>query len=93
MNTNFAAISVAKPSCASCLSVSPDMPGDALVEACEICPDTQCEPSGSVRRTRQSGKLHARLAPYLAFVGAVLGCLVAAATVASQDVPLMLGGL
>lgn len=95
MNTNLAAVSAAEPSCASCssMSMSTDMPGDGLLEGRETCAGRLCEPSAPVWRTRQSGKLHARLAPYLAFVAAVFGCLVAAATVASQDVPLMLGGL
>ena len=43
-------------------------------------------------RTRQSGKLHSRFAGYLAFGAAVCVSMIAAATVASHDVPLMLGG-
>ena len=43
-------------------------------------------------RVRQSGKLHSRLAGYMAFGAAVLVSVIAAATVASHDVPLMLGG-
>lgn len=45
------------------------------------------------RRARQSGRLHPRLASCLAFLAAVFVSLLAAATVASHDVPLMLGGL
>jgi hypothetical protein len=73
--------------------MSTDMLANGPLEGHETCAGSLCEPSAPVRRTRQSGKLHARLAPYLAFVAAVFGCLVAAATVASQDMPLMLGGL
>jgi len=43
-------------------------------------------------RARQSGKLHSRFAGYMAFGAAVFVSLMAAATVASHDVPLMLGG-
>ena len=43
-------------------------------------------------RTRQSGKLHSRFAGYLAFGAAVCVSMIAAATVASHDIPLMLGG-
>lgn len=40
----------------------------------------------------QSGKLHSRFAGYMAFGAAVFVSLMAAATVAIHDVPLMLGG-
>lgn len=50
----------------------------------------KCKKSGI--RVRQSGKLHSRFAGHMAFGAAVLVSLVAAATVASHDVPLMLGG-
>lgn len=43
-------------------------------------------------RARQSGKLHSRFAGYMAFGAAVFVSMIAAATVASHDVPLMLGG-
>lgn len=43
-------------------------------------------------RARQSGKLHSRFAGYMAFGAAVFVSLMAAATVASHDVPLLLGG-
>ena len=43
-------------------------------------------------RARQSGKLHSGFAGYMAFGAAVLVSVIAAATVASHDVPLMLGG-
>ncbi|WP_029525302.1 hypothetical protein [Polaromonas glacialis] len=43
-------------------------------------------------RVRQSGKLHSRFAGYMAFGAAVFVSMIAAATVASHDVPLMLGG-
>ncbi|MDB5932407.1 MAG: hypothetical protein JWR60_4114 [Polaromonas sp.] len=42
--------------------------------------------------SRQSGQLHPRLAPFLAFLATVFACMAAAATVASNDLPLMLGG-
>ena len=38
-------------------------------------------------------RLHARSAAYAAFVGMVLACLLAAITVASNDMPLVQGGL
>ena len=41
---------------------------------------------------RQSGKLHSRFAGHMAFGAAVFVSMIAAATVASHDVPLMLGG-
>lgn len=40
----------------------------------------------------QSGKLHSRLAGYIAFGTAAVVSLMAAATVASYDVPLVFGG-
>lgn len=40
----------------------------------------------------QSGKLHSQFAGYMAFGAAALVAMIAAATVASHDVPLMLGG-
>lgn len=40
----------------------------------------------------QLGKLHAQLAAFMAFLTAVLLCVMAAATVASHDLPLLLGG-
>ena len=43
-------------------------------------------------RIRQAGKLDARLGGYLAFGAAVLVSIVAAAAVASHDLPLILGG-
>ena len=43
-------------------------------------------------RTCQSGKMHSRFAGYLAFGAAVCVSMIAAATVASHDIPLMLGG-
>lgn len=41
---------------------------------------------------RQSGKLHSQLAAYLAFAATAFVCIIAAAMVASHDLPLMLGG-
>ena len=41
---------------------------------------------------RQSGKLHSSFAGHIAFGAAVFVLLMAAATIASHDVPLMLGG-
>ncbi len=38
-------------------------------------------------------RLHSKSAAYMAFAAMVLVCLLAAATVVSHDVPLMLGGL
>jgi hypothetical protein len=46
----------------------------------------------SVLRARQSGKLHPRFAGHIAFGTAVFVSLMAAATIASHDVPLILGG-
>ena len=42
--------------------------------------------------TYQSGKLHSRFAGYMVFGAAVFISLMAAAAVASHDLPLMLGG-
>ena len=45
------------------------------------------------RRAHQSGKLHSsRFGGYMAFVAAACVSIMAAATVASHDLPLMLGG-
>ena len=56
-------------------------------------PAARCEGRRIARfRARQSGKLHSRFAAYMAFGAAVFISMIAAVTVASHDVPLMLGG-
>lgn len=58
-----------------------------------LAPAAKCEGQRVARvRARQSGKLHTRFAGYMAFGAAVFVSMIAAATVASHDVPLMLGG-
>ena len=44
-------------------------------------------------RVYQSGKFDSKFAPYIAFVIAVFVSFIAAVTVASHDLPLVLGGL
>jgi len=46
---------------------------------------------GATARKCQSGKFYSRFAPYIAFVIAVLVSFIAAVTVASHDLPFMLG--
>ena len=46
----------------------------------------------SARRSTQAGKLDARIGACLAFAGAVFSSIIAAAAVASYELPLMLGG-
>lgn len=87
MNTNLAAVAPAEH---SSLSLPPDA---RRAEDKDACSGKLQASSSLVMRGRQSGRLHPRLAPYLAFLAAVFVSLVAAATVASHDVPLMLGGL
>ncbi len=87
MDSNLAAVA---PEEHSPLSLPPHA---RCAEDNEACSGKLQASSSLVMRARQSGGLHPRLAPYLAFVAAVLVSLVAAATVASHDVPLMLGGL
>ncbi|MBG6074325.1 hypothetical protein [Polaromonas sp. CG_9.11] len=58
-----------------------------------VRPDAYRErPRTASSRTRQSGKLHSRIAGFMAFVAAVFVSMIAAVTVASHDDPLMLGG-
>lgn len=87
MNTKLAAVA---PTEHSSLSLPVDAGRAEDKDACSGKPQAL---SSLVMRARQAGRLHPRLAPYLAFAAAVLVCVVAAATVASHDVPLMLGGL
>lgn len=53
---------------------------------------TPLSPIAAAPRNSQTGKLDARLGAYLAFGAAVLASIVAAAAVASHELPLMLGG-
>jgi len=48
---------------------------------------------GANARVCQSGKFDSEFAPYIAFVIAVFVSFIAAVTVASHDLPFMLGGL
>lgn len=87
MDSNLAAVAPAEH---SSLSLPPE---GRCAEDKGACSGKLQASSSPVMRARQSGRLHPRLAPYLAFLAAVLVSLLAAATVASHDVPLMLGGL
>ena len=95
MDSRLEAVRAAEDAC-GCLA--PRSPGGAEPQAPETdashAPDVPAArssaPSGC--HSRQSGRFHPRLASYVAFLVAVFVCMVAAATVASQDIPLMLGG-
>jgi hypothetical protein len=79
-------------------SVSAGLPVNPAVESKQFVEDgpvqpARCEGGRIARfRARQSGKLHSRFAAYMAFGAAVVISMMAAVTVASHDVPLMLGG-
>ena len=89
MNKSLPAVSVSIPA---------DLPANLAVERQQPVEDgpapvVKCEVRKISRfRLRQSGKLHSRFAGYMAFGAAVLVSMIAAVTVASHDVPLMLGG-
>lgn len=73
-------------------SLPPDVSVDGIVQDKKSDSRKPHASSGCFRRNHQCGKVHPRLGSYLAFLAAVLVSMVAAATVASNDVPLMLGG-
>ena len=82
----------------------PGNPVASLLRASRGCKMKKCPnggascgalPAGSSTNfsfARQSGKLHSQLAAYLAFSATAFVCVIAAAMVASHDLPLMLGG-
>ena len=76
-------------------------PGPSASRAGECkTPQKDCQSAAAVSRRQratgarplQLGKLNAQLAASMAFLAAVLVCVMAAAAVASHDLPLLLGG-
>jgi len=73
---------------------APDAAAGGKLPAPEAAADSHLAPPGTpsgVKR-RQAGRFSPLLASYVAFLVAVSVSMAAAATVASQDIPLMLGG-
>lgn len=78
---------------------SPIKPSVNLVGKCKKPAEVRTSPNAHRARqkacslrARQSGKLHSRFAGHMAFGAAVFVSLMAAATVASYDLPLIFGG-